>query len=177
MLNLKNIKWYGWVLIALLVVLLPVGGFFLLPKIMGKKKLQLPEGGSDRVRGMRNNNPFNLRLSSNKWRGKIYDNKQDSEFEEFESIEYGLRAGLINIRTHIGRGKNTIASLMHTLSPTHENPTFNFINYIVDKSGIEADQIIEFDKETAFQIAVPIVMFESEYELSQDKFDEVWAML
>ncbi len=174
---MKNLKWYHWLLIAITIIALPFGAVFVLPFFKDKLKDFLPVGGSDRVRGMRNKNPFNLRISNNDWNGKIYQDKKDNEFEEFESIEYGLRAGLINCRTHVGRGKDTIRKLMHTLSPSHENPTDGFIDFIVEKSGIDPDLKIEWDKETAFAIAAPIVRFESEYKLTRNKFNEVWEML
>ncbi|TRX70525.1 hypothetical protein [Carboxylicivirga sp. M1479] len=172
-----RIKWYIWVLIALGVILLPFGGFLLFPLIKMKLSKKPVQTGSDAVRGQRNKNPFNLRVSLNAWRGKITENKQDEEFEEFENYLYGLRAGLINIRTHIGRGKNTLTLLMNTLSPKHENPTNNFIQFICDSSGLGANEVFVFDKETAFKIAVPIVKFESDYKLTQSEFKEVWELL
>ena len=52
-----------------------------------------------RSRGLRNNNPLNLRKTSAKWLGKIPST--DKDFEQFTSLEMGLRAGAINIKTQI----------------------------------------------------------------------------
>ncbi len=53
-------------------------------------------------RGIRNNNPLNLRISDNAWLGKVKNNT-DGAFEQFTAIEYGLRAAMINIRTIVRR--------------------------------------------------------------------------
>jgi hypothetical protein len=59
-----------------------------------------------RSRGLRNNNPLNIRKTAAKWTGKISDGA-DKEFEQFISLELGLRAGAINIRTQINQRGNS----------------------------------------------------------------------
>ena len=45
-------------------------------------------------RGLRNNNPLNIRRSSQPWRGKVA-NPTDKDFEQFISMEDGLRAAFV----------------------------------------------------------------------------------
>ena len=68
--------------------------------------------GKTNIRGLRNNNPGNLEKRTTPWQGKVPHSKNtDGRFEQFESIEMGLRALMINARTLINRGKNTIEKL------------------------------------------------------------------
>lgn len=54
-------------------------------------------------RGLRNNNPLNIRVGNN-WLGERTP-KTDKDFEEFETIELGCRAAVICIRTYIKKHK------------------------------------------------------------------------
>ena len=60
------------------------------------------------TRGIRNNNPFNIKRSSSRWLGKVpFKDSSDQVFEQFTDIDYGLRAGFILLRNYIKRGDNT----------------------------------------------------------------------
>ena len=52
-------------------------------------------------RGIRNNNPLNIRIG-NVWLGEV-PNPTDHEFEQLVSMFYGLRAGFILLRRYIRR--------------------------------------------------------------------------
>lgn len=48
-------------------------------------------------RGIRNNNPLNIRyVEKNKWLGRVKD-KKDPQFEEFTTMSYGYRAAFLII--------------------------------------------------------------------------------
>lgn len=49
-------------------------------------------------RGLRNNNPGNIRLSKDKWQG-LRERQEDKEFFQFVSIEWGYRALCARCRT------------------------------------------------------------------------------
>lgn len=53
-------------------------------------------------RGLRNNNPLNLRISQSAWLGKVKNNT-DGAFEQFVSLPYGYRAAFLNMRTLVRR--------------------------------------------------------------------------
>ena len=57
------------------------------------------------IRGIRNNNPLNIR-KGNSWKGER-PKQTDDQFEEFVSMEYGLRAGFKLMRNHITGFKGT----------------------------------------------------------------------
>ena len=72
-------------------------------------------------RGIRNNNPFNLKRSKNRWLGKVpFELSSDKTFEQFESMDYGVRAGMINLCSLIKRC-NSLLELVAAYAPASEN--------------------------------------------------------
>ena len=66
------------------------------------------------------NNPDNLPNKGEDWGGKVLkaQRKGNAKYEEFLTIEYGLRALMINIRTIMEKGgKNTIADFSRRFYP------------------------------------------------------------
>jgi hypothetical protein len=112
-----------------------------------------------RSRGLRNNNPLNLRKTYAKWLGKIPST--DKDFEQFTSLEMGLRAGAINIKTQINvRKKNTVAKLIYTYAPPNENDTLNYINTISRAVNIDPNATIKADTETLYKLIRPMLKME-----------------
>jgi len=69
------------------------------------------------TRGIRNNNPLNLRCSSSPWKGKVLINN-DGKFEQFICMEYGFRAAILTIETYILKyGCNTIRTIISRWAP------------------------------------------------------------
>jgi len=92
--------------------------------------------------GLRNNNPFNLEYRNIGWVGEV---GSDGRFSIFDTAENGIRAGMINIHTKMTRdGKNTVRSLISTLSPSFENPTEAFIQFVATQLNVSPDQPLEF---------------------------------
>lgn len=52
-------------------------------------------------RGLRNNNPGNIRLSKDKWQG-LRERQEDKEFFQFVSIEWGYRALMRTLQNYGG---------------------------------------------------------------------------
>ena len=123
-----------------------------------------------RSRGLRNNNPLNLRKTSAKWLGKITPSA-DKDFEQFTSLEMGLRAGAINIKTQINvRKKNTLSKLIYTYAPPNENDTTNYIKVIADSLNINPNATIKADANTLFKLIRPMLKIEigNEHNLISD---------
>lgn len=103
-------------------------------------------------RGLRNNNPLNLRKSSNRWLGKIY-NGSDPAFEQFTSLEMGIRAGMINARTiaHRQCPNNTLKDLIHTWAPgSDKNNTEAYIRNVSFKAGLHPDYLVNYKDSKRF---------------------------
>ena len=97
-------------------------------------------------RGIRNNNPLNIRLSSNKWQGSIIPST-DSEFEQFTSVEYGIRAAFIILRTYIRRhGVKNITQLICRYAPANENDVLAYVNRVCDLSKTSLNEPLRFER-------------------------------
>lgn len=115
------------------------------------------------IRGLRNNNPGNLEKSKSPWQGKVpHSQNTDGRFEQFESIEMGLRALMINARTLINRGKNTIEKLIYTWAPPSKNNSKNYADYVAKQMGIAKDKVFEkLDKDFFIRLAKAITAVEN----------------
>ena len=109
-------------------------------------------------RGIRNNNPLNIRIG-NTWLGER-NNPPDPAFEEFVSIEYGLRAAFCILRRYIRRyHKNTVPAIVSTWAPASENNTQRYIDIVCKRSGISPTQQIRFEDETTMCKLVEAMAF------------------
>lgn len=95
---------------------------------------------SFKVRGLRNNNPGNLRLTGINWQGKVpNDQNTDGEFEQFYNAEDGVRAMARDLLTGYRRGENTIRKIINQYAPNTENNTTAYIQSVVSQTGVPAD--------------------------------------
>ena len=112
--------------------------------------------------GLRNNNPGNLVLTNIGWLGKVpNDQNTDRHFEQFTSIEYGLRAMAMDLRTDIRKGQNTITRLVYEYAPPTENDTQAYIAYVEKNTGINRDQTITPDFATLKKLIRAKTTFEN----------------
>lgn len=96
-----------------------------------------------KARGIRNNNPGNLKISSNDWKGKVPKTQNtDGVFEQFISPEYGIRALFIDLRSKLNRGVNTIEKILPIYAPTTENNTAAYITSVENISGIARNKVL-----------------------------------
>lgn len=94
-------------------------------------------------RGIRNNNPLNIRRGTN-WLG-LSKNQTDPSFCQFDSMTYGLRAGLIIIRTYMQRYKlNSIHAIVSRWAPPSENDTNAYVKSVSSMMKIHALQTFDF---------------------------------
>lgn len=95
-------------------------------------------------RGLRNNNPGNIRLSATQWEGQVPAAQQtDREFVQFISPEYGIRAMARILNNYMARGLNTITSMISTWAPPSENDTIAYINDVSDSTGIDPNAPVD----------------------------------
>jgi len=89
------------------------------------------------TRGFINNNPGNIRKGVH-WKGEVKG--ADSEFEVFSSVEYGIRAIYRLLHTYYFRRKcKSIAAIINRYAPKTENPTDNYLRYVLDDMGKQND--------------------------------------
>lgn len=129
-----------------------------------------------KTRGARNHNPLNIRIG-NSWLGEV-NHPTESEFEQFVSDKYGLRAGFIILRRYIRRyHKDTIRKIISTWAPACENPTDMYIGYVSHASVVDPDAIIDFDDvDTMVSIVKAMSYYESHVELTREEVLAAYKM-
>lgn len=127
-------------------------------------------------RGIRNNNPLNIRIG-NTWLGERQQ-PTDPDFEEFVSIEYGYRAAFCILRRYIRRyKKNTIASIVSTWAPANENNTQRYIDFVVAKMNLAPDvPILYEDEDTMTQLICAMQLMECGVPADVDKVKRGYRM-
>lgn len=120
-------------------------------------------------RGIRNNNPLNIRVG-NVWFGEV-KNPTDPLFEQFNSMEYGLRAGFVLLRRYIRHYKRqTIEDIISSWAPSNENNTKAYIATVVKVSGIPSNRILHYsDKETMCKLVDAMCFVENGKHVSMEK--------
>ena len=119
-------------------------------------------------RGIRNNNPLNIRRSKDKWQGQVNPSgngnvngngnnsspKGDAEFVQFYSMEYGWRAAFLLLHTYMSKYKlTTVRKIIYRWAPPNENNTAAYTNHVSYLAVLDPNQEIEFgNKFTMLQI-------------------------
>lgn len=89
-------------------------------------------------RGIRNNNPGNIRKSKDKWQG-LADVQTDKEFFTFKSPVWGIRAmARILIKYYDDYELNTIRKIIERWAPPVENNTKAYVNAVARDVGMDA---------------------------------------
>ena len=91
-------------------------------------------------RGLRNNNPLNIRRSGEQFQGEI--NGTDKSFKTFSSLPYGYRAGFVILGTYLSRGVNTIEKIISKWAPPVENDTESYIKNVEKWSGVPRYKVL-----------------------------------
>lgn len=91
---------------------------------------------SDKLpRGLRNNNPFNIKKSEQPWQGKITYllplSDIDPTFEQFTTLELGVRAGLKLLYRYVYVYKlDTVYKVLERFAPRCENALDAYCDYV-----------------------------------------------
>ena len=134
------------------------------------------------ARGIRNNNPLNIRKGCN-WRGER-GVQLDREFEEFESMEYGIRAAIKLVCNHItgqtGRHKpcTNLVQLIDVWAPPHENNTGAYVKAVEEMTGINRYQrIYANNREMVSRIVMAMAKVETGESLDASLVRSAWDLL
>jgi hypothetical protein len=94
-------------------------------------------------RGIRNNNPLNIRRSKDQWKG-MAEAQTDGAFVQFKTLEYGWRAAFYLLtRTYYHKYRlYTIRSIISKWAPSIENKTDAYIANVSRLTGIAPDEPI-----------------------------------
>lgn len=87
-------------------------------------------------RGIRNNNPLNIRRTSDRWRG-LAPTQSDPAFCQFVAPEYGVRAAIVILRNYQRKYHlHTLTEIIHRYAPTNENDTEQYIEAVSNRAKI-----------------------------------------
>jgi len=132
-------------------------------------------------RGMRNNNPGNIRRGNNAWQGKIaYSQSTDSAFEQFSLYKWGVRAMIKLIINYINQGNNTITKIINKYAPSTENNTIAYINAVANQSGVNPNAILNKNE---YELLKRIIIAMAKHEngkadaITEADFYTAWQLL
>ena len=128
------------------------------------------------ARGIRNNNPLNIRRSKDQWKG-MSEVQSDRAFVQFKSLEWGWRAAFYLLtRTYYHKYRlYTIRTIVTRWAPPSENKTEAYIRNVARITGIDPDEALGIPSDKpARWIAVGAAM--GIQECGTEGFD-VFAML
>jgi len=96
-------------------------------------------------RGIRNNNPGNIRLGD-PWQG-MSQMQNDKSFVQFDNPLYGIRALNKVLKTYYTRyGLNTVRGIILRWAPPNENDTDAYVQTVASALGVDADQTINVNE-------------------------------
>lgn len=96
------------------------------------------------VRGLRNNNPGNIRKSADKWQG-LRAEQTDAAFFQFTEPKYGVRALgkiLLNYRAKYGLA-TAVRDIINRWAPPVENNTASYVSQVSRALNVQADATID----------------------------------
>jgi len=91
------------------------------------------------TRGLRNNNPGNIRISDERFDGEIQPS-QDKSFKQFSSMAHGYRAMFVILSSYLAKGHNTLEKIIGRWAPISENPTRAYVSVVHRLSEVPKDK-------------------------------------
>ncbi len=114
-------------------------------------------------RGIRNNNPANIRWGDN-WQGLDKDGKKkDPSFCVFVHSKWGIRALCKVLMTYYNRhGLETVRGIINRFAPPVENNTSAYVNHVAELLGVGVDDKINvLDTNVMFLLIIAIIRHEN----------------
>lgn len=94
-------------------------------------------------RGIRNNNPGNIRRSADPWQGLAKDQGDDAFFQ-FAEPKWGIRAlARVLISYQDRHGLRTVRAIISRWAPPVENKTSSYIDHVAHRLGVGADDPLD----------------------------------
>ena len=96
------------------------------------------------MRGLRNNNPLNIRRSADRWQGERME-QTDKAFVQFTSLPYGYRAAwkvLDSYWSHFRKEAKAynVRNIIARWAPPNENDTEAYIRHVISLSGMGGNE-------------------------------------
>lgn len=120
-----------------------------------------PASDKYKARGLRNNNPGNIRLSKTKWQGKI--KSTDDEFEQFKTPELGIRAMATILKTYkVDHGIKTIQDMINRWAPAEDNnDPVAYAKFVAKEVGLDPNQEIDLTGDVRLGLVKAMIRMEN----------------
>lgn len=128
-------------------------------------------------RGLRNNNPGNIRHDGVLWRGEVRPSS-DPAFKQFSSPAWGYRAMFVILDTYRRKhGIRTLQSVIARYAPPSENDTAAYLRFVADRAGTDPAAPLDFDnKRLMCDIVGAMSRVENGMEAIEDDLTEGWKL-
>lgn len=129
-------------------------------------------------RGLRNNNPGNIRITKDKWKG-LRPVQEDKEFFQFSDMKWGYRALIRTLQNyHRLHGCRTIADYINRWAPEHENNTSGYISRVCKEMQVPTTYVPDVeDKTTMCAFAAAISQVENGVPAVMSDIEVGWEAL
>ena len=109
-------------------------------------------------RGLRNNNPLNIRrIVGTIWQGQLAE-QRDKKFVQFKSIEWGIRAACCILKTYQRKYQATcVEDIITRWAPPSENATSEYIRTVCRLTGFGGKERLEESQLPALVCAMAFV--------------------
>jgi hypothetical protein len=124
---------------------------------------------TQKPRGIRNNNPGNLRRTADPWQG-LTPKQTDIDFFTFKSEIYGIRALARTLIAYQDKHRlRTIRQIVSRWAPASENNTGAYIDAVARRTGLDADRPLDLHR---FDQLKPVVEAIIRHENGQQPYTD-----
>ena len=120
-------------------------------------------------RGIRNNNPGNIRRNGDPWQG-LAERQGDVEFFTFKSSIYGIRALARTLITYQDKHDlRSIRQIINRWAPSVENNTNAYVRAVAADTGLDADHPLDLHR---FDHLLPLIKAIIHHENGQQPYTD-----
>ena len=129
-------------------------------------------------RGIRNNNPGNIRKNSTKWQG-LSEEQTDNAFFQFKEMKWGIRAMLKTLNTYYYKhDRKTIRQIIYRWAPPIENDTDLYVKVVSDRTHIDENVKLPIEnKFTMCSVAHAMCWMENSVDIPINEFYKAWDLM
>lgn len=128
------------------------------------------------TRGIRNNNPGNIRHDGVRWKGEVYGT--DKEFKTFNTMAWGIRAMFHLLNNYrILHGCDTLEKMINRWAPPVENDTKGYVSFVSERSGVsKSSQITTTNRDVMIPIVRAMIRMENGTDVPESYITEGWDL-
>lgn len=128
------------------------------------------------TRGIRNNNPGNIRKDGEMWKGEVYG--MDKDFKTFNSMQWGVRAMFHLLNNYrLLHGCDTLEKLINRWAPPVENDTQVYVSFVSERAGVpKSSRIMTTNKDVMIPIVRAMIRMENGTDVPESYITEGWDL-